>query len=209
MKKKTMRKLIIVLLAVIAIAIGILIFANRNESIHKLAKIYEQLSASSSYLFEMERNDDNKIIMAKKDNDTVIDQYSETEHLATIVKDGITYFVIHDREEYYIYGNKITEQNLLAEEIKEIIQKPYLTGIEKIKGKKYYCEEYEGSTVFIISNSLNINSENIKTRFFFDNNGKLAYIKTMIEGNQELLKVNLQYEVQDTIFEIPSHYAEN
>ena len=62
--------------------------------------------------------------------------------------------------------------------------------------------------MFIITNDLDLSQENVKTRFFFDNNGKLAYIKTMTDNDQELLKVSLTNEVKDELFEVPSHYAE-
>lgn len=209
MKKKKMRKLVIVVLVVIAMIIGILIFINRDESVHKLAQIYEHLNTNQTYLFEMEQNSDNKTIMAKKYDKTLIDQYSKDNHSTTIVKDNTTYLVLHDREEYYIYGQNNVEQNILTDGLKDVIAKPYSTGTEKIKGKRYSYEEYAGSTIFMFASTLDINEEDIKTRFFFDNDGKLAYIKTMTGTKQELLKVNLSQEVDDSIFEIPLNYAEN
>ena len=157
----------------------------------------------------MEKNDDNKVILAKKENNTIIDQYSKENHSSTIVKDNSTYLVLHNREEYYIYENNNVNQNILIDEIKGIVEKTYTTGTERIKGKKYDYEEYAGSTIFTISNTLDENQENVKTRFFFDNEGNLTYIKTMTMDNQELVKVKLEMQVDDKIFEIPSNYAEN
>jgi len=208
MRKKKLIKLIIIILLILAIIIGINKFINKDATTHKLSQIYNQISEGQPYLFEMERNEKNKVIMAQKDNKIIIDQYSENNHSTTVVKDNNTYLILHDREEYYVYEQNNVKQNILPDGIKEVIDKPYETGTEKIKGKKYDYEEYSESTMFIITNDLDISEENIKTRFFFDDEGNLAYIKTMTQHDQELLKINLTNEVKDDIFNIPSHYAE-
>ncbi len=46
-----------------------------------------------------------------------------------------------------------------------------------------------------------------KTRFYFDGD-KLVYIKTIIGDKQEVLKVDLSYNVDSKLFEIPSDYQE-
>lgn len=199
--------LIIVILVIIAIIFGISKMKGENEEIHQLADIYNKLNTNQTYLFEMKRNDDNKVIMAKKDDQTIIDQYTENSRTTTIVKNNDTYLVLHDREEYYVYRQNNIEQNILTDNIKLVADKTYVTGTEKIKGKTYNYEEYAGSTMFMIEN-LDMNEEDVKTRFFFDKSGNLVYIKTMTPDNQELLEVSLQYEVDDAIFEIPSNYAE-
>lgn len=63
--------------------------------------------------------------------------------------------------------------------------------------------------MFMISNLININDTNVKTRFYFDSKNNLTYIKTILDNKQELLKVTLKKDVKDSIFEIPSDYAEN
>ena len=63
--------------------------------------------------------------------------------------------------------------------------------------------------MFMISNLININDTNVKTRFYFDSKNNLTYIKTILDNKQELLKVTLEKDVKDSIFEIPSDYAEN
>ena len=210
MKKKKIRQLIIVILVVILIIIGISKFINnKNDDIHKLAKIYEELNTSQTYLFEMEQNSDNKTVMAKKGDKTIIDQYSKDSHTTTIVKEENTYLVLHEREEYYVYEQNNVEQSILTDGIKEVVEKQFTTGTEKIKGKRYSYEEYNGSTMFMVSNTLDINEEDVKTRFYFDKDNNLVYVKTMNGNNNELLKVTLEQEVDDSIFEIPLHYAEN
>ena len=210
MRKKRMRQLIIIILVVIGLIIGIRkIIGNKDDNIHRLAKIYEELNTSQTYLFEMEQSSDNKTIMAKKGDKTIIDQYSKDGHTTTIVKDDNTYLVLHDREEYYVYEQNNVEQSILTDGIKEVIEKQFTTGDEKVKGKKYSYEEYDGSTMFMVTNTLDINEENVKTRFYFDKDNNLVYIKTINGDNNELLKVKLEQDVDDSVFEIPSHYAEN
>ena len=50
-------------------------------------------------------------------------------------------------------------------------------------------------------------NEEVKTRFYFKGD-KLAYIKTIIGEKQELLKVDISYDVDNNLFEIPSDYKE-
>ena len=157
----------------------------------------------------MEQDEDNKTIMAQKGDKTIIDNYSDNSHTTTIVKDDNTYLVLHDREEYYVYEQNNVERAILTDGLKEITDKEFVTGTENVKGEKYVYEEYQGSTMFMNESSLDVNEEDIKTRFYFDNDDNLVYIRTIKGLNQELLKVNIQMEVDDSIFEIPSNYAEN
>ena len=201
------------LIGIILVIIAIVVIANKifknNEDEHKLLKIYNDLNSSQAYSFEMEQSNDNKTIMAKKEDKTLIDQYSEDSHSTTLIKDNNTYLILHDREEYYVYENNNIEQNILTDGLKTVVDKVFITDSEKVKGKKYSYEEYSGSTMFMVSSSLDVDEADIKTRFYFDKNDNLVYIKTIYGGKQELLKINLQKEAEDKLFEIPSHYAEN
>lgn len=216
MKKNKRIFLIVIVILMIAIIFGIVKIVNKNSpKEQRLSKIYQDLEDSQTYLFEIEKNNNNKTIMAKKGDKTIIDQYtknSETNvenHTTTLVKDNNTYLILHDRKEYYVYAQNNVEQTILTDGLKEIISKSYTTGTEKIKGKKYSYEEYDGSSMFMISNLININDTNVKTRFYFDSKNNLTYIKTILDNKQELLKVTLEKDVKDSIFEIPSDYAEN
>ncbi len=216
MKKNKRIFLIVIVILIIAIIFGIVKIVNKNSPKEQmLSKIYQDLEESQTYLFEIEKNNNNKTIMAKKGDKTIIDQYtknSETNvenHTTTLVKDNNTYLILHDRKEYYVYTENNVEQTIVTDGLKEIISKSYTTGTEKIKGKKYSYEEYDGSSMFMISNLININDTNVKTRFYFDSKNNLTYIKTILDNKQELLKVTLEKDVKDSIFEIPSDYAEN
>lgn len=216
MKKNKRIFFIVVILIIIGIIFGIIkLVGNKEDKIQKLAKIYEELNNNQTYLFEMEQNSNNKTIMAKKGNETIIDQYSKDSeskvesHTTTLVKDNNTYLILHDREEYYVYQQNNVEQNILTDGIKDVIDREYTTGEEKVRGKKYKYEEYNGSTMFMITNTLELDESSIKTRFYFDNSGKLTYIKTIYGEDSELLKVKLENNVDDSLFEIPANYAEN
>lgn len=204
------KKIIFIFIAIIIIGIILLKTVNNSDkNENKLLKIYENLNTSQSYLFDMQQNDENKLTIGKKDNKTIIDQYSQDGHTTTLVKNDTTYLILHDREEYYIYEQNNVEQSILTDGLKDIIEREYTTGEEKIYGKKYYYEEYNCSTMFIITNTINSEQEDIKTRFYFDKDDNLVYIKTIFTNKQELLKINLKQEIEDSIFEIPSNYAEN
>ena len=157
----------------------------------------------------MKKSDEDKTIMAKKGDKTIIDDYTEDSHTTTIVKDNNTYLVLHDREEYYVYEQNNVEQSILTDGLQEVVTKDFVIGTESVKGKKYLYEEYQGSTMFMEASSLEVNEEEIKTRFYFDTDNNLVYIRTIKGVNQELLKISIQKDVDESIFEVPSHYAEN
>lgn len=210
MKRKKIRKIVLIVLIVVALAIVIIkLTSGKDENIKRLENLYNELNASQTYLFEMQKNDKSKTIMAKKDDKTIIDDYSENNHTTTIVKDNDTYLVLHDREEYYVYEQNNVVQTILTDGLQEVTKKDFVTGAEKVKGKKYLYEEFAGSTIFMEASAHEVNEDDIKTRFYFDDNNNLAYIRTIKGVNQELLKINIQKEVDDSIFELPSHYAEN
>ena len=217
MKKNKRVKIIVIILVIIGIIFGISkIIGNKNKKIQELAQIYNELSSSQTYQFEWEQNENNKTIMAKDGDKILIDQYSKEEdstiqnHSKTLIKDNITYFILPDRKEYYVYeGNTVDQTSFLTDGIKDMMGKEYTKGNEKVKGKRYDYEEYNGSSMFLIDNSLNLEENDIKTRFYFDKKGNLVYIKTLYGDKHELLKVSLSKDVDSSVFEIPADYAEN
>ena len=217
MKKNKRIKIIVIILVIIGIIFGISkIIGKKNSKGQELSKIYEDLNSSQTYQFEWEQNENNKTIMAKDGNKILIDQYSKEEdstiqnHSKTLIKDNITYFILPDRKEYYVYeGNTVDQTSFLTDGIKDIMGKEYTKGNEKVKGKRYDYEEYNGSSMFLIDNSLNLEENDIKTRFYFDKKGNLVYIKTIYGDKHELLKVSLTNDIDSSVFEIPADYAEN
>ena len=210
MRRKKIRNLLLaIIVSVIVIAVILIIAIANKGTAKRLEELYNGLNTTQTYLFEMIESENNKTIMAKKGNKTIIDAYIDDSHTTTIVKDNNTYLVLHDRKEYYVYEQNNVEQSILTDALKDVVGKEFVTGTEKVKGKKYSYEEYQGSTMFMKTGSLDINEEDIKTRFYFDNENNLVYIRTIKGVNQELLEVKMKKEVDDSVFEIPSDYAEN
>ena len=216
MKKNKRINLIVIILVIIGIIFFVSkIVGNKNSKVQELAKVYNKLNSSQAYQFKWEQNDNNKTIIIKDGYKTLIDQYSKEEdsatqnHTKTLIKENSTYLILPDRKEYYIYEGNNVDQTFLIDGIKEIMGKEYTKGTEKVKGKKYKYEEYSGSTMFLLSNSLNLDENDVKTRFYFDSKDNLVYIKTIYGDNHELLKVSLTNDIDSSVFEIPADYAEN
>ena len=216
MKKNKRINLIVIILVIIGIIFFVSkIVGNKNSKVQELAKVYNKLNSSQAYQFKWEQNDNNKSIIIKDGDKTLIDQYSKEEdsatqnHTKTLIKENSTYLILPDRKEYYIYEGNNVDQTFLIDGIKEIMGKEYTKGTEKVKGKKYKYEEYSGSTMFLLSNSLNLDENDVKTRFYFDSKDNLVYIKTIYGDKHELLKVSLTNDIDSSVFEIPADYAEN
>ena len=216
MKKNKRINLIVIILVIIGIIFFVSkIVGNKNSKVQELAKVYNKLNSSQAYQFKWEQNDNNKTIIIKDGDKTLIDQYSKDEdsatqnHTKTLIKENSTYLILPDRKEYYIYEGNNVDQTFLIDGIKEIMGKEYTKGTEKVKGKKYKYEEYSGSTMFLLSNSLNLDENDVKTRFYFDSKDNLVYIKTIYGDKHELLKVSLTNDIDSSVFEIPADYAEN
>ena len=216
MKKNKGISLVIIILVIIGIIFCISRIINKkNDQTQKLSKIYEDLNSSQTYQFEWEQNNSNKTIIARDEDKTLIDQYSKEDdtanqtHTKTLIKDNVTYLILPDRKEYYVYEGNNVDQTFLTDGIKDIMSKEHTNGTEKVRGKKYDYEEYDGSSMFLLSNSLNLDENDVKTRFYFDKKGNLVYIKTIYGDQHELLKVSLNKSVDSSVFDIPSDYAEN
>ena len=50
-----------------------------------------------------------------------------------------------------------------------------------------------------------VEESEVKTRFYFDKD-KLVYIKSILPDKEQLIKVEISYEVNGDLFEIPSDY---
>ena len=219
MKKKISIPLIpIVLVMITIILIVILVEQIPNES-SKLLKVYDRMIEKQIYSFtRYDFEEKNKLINYRKSDKTLIDMYNSGKHTSTLVVEGDTYLIKHENKEYYVYQNNNLDQEVLTDNLRNIVELEYTTGKEKIYGKKYKYEEYNGVSDFLISLANNMESNSVKTRFYFDGN-ELVYLKTIYDvideetGErvqvEELQTVKVEYEVEDSVFEIPSDYAEN
>jgi len=214
MKKKSI--IILIIIATI-IALGFVIYyININNKENKLNKLYEKIFNAKEYICTIEDNENNFILIAKKGEKYLIEKKSqkkldeqgkevEEEYTSTLVKDNQMYYILHNREEYYTYANSGKQEDILLEELKTIIDgKLYQKGREKVNGRKYNYEEYDG--IFIFSNEIDTDVD-LKTKFYFKRNN-LSYMKTVIGEKQKIRRIEIKYEVNDSLFEIPSTYAE-
>lgn len=216
--KKKIGVIITVIILVIGIIAGIICYQINNPE-NRLEKVYEKMISNQTYVFSRSnQNEENKIVTTRKGDNTMIDMYNSGKHTTTLIKEGDTYLILHEMQEYYVYKNNKNDESILTDELKRIIEKEHTVGEEIVNGKKYYYEQYDGQTDFLIYTYKDMDNETVKTKFYFDGR-KLEYIKTEYrtvdpetgETNdiEELLKVNVKYEVEDGVFEIPSTYAEN
>lgn len=220
MKKKILIPLpIILVIIIIAIVVAILLLTNIKDEKSKLSKVYEKMTNSQVYAFtRYDLGEQHKFITYKKGNKTLIDMYNPEEHSSTLVVNGNTYLIRHEEKEYYVYVNNTLDEDVLMNTLKNIINEQYTTGSEKIYGKKYKYEEYTGVSDFLITAPRDIDENSVKTRFYFKGN-ELVYLKTIYDAideetektthTEEIQTIKIEYNVEDSIFEIPRDYAEN
>ena len=219
MNKKISIPIIPIVIAIIAVVIVIVVMRGTQDGASKLSKVYEKMVNNQTYVFtRYDFEEKNKIITYRKADKTLIDMYSTGEHLSTLVVDGDTYLIRHESKEYYVYPNNNIDEEVLTDNLKEIIELEYTTGKEKIYGKTYKYEEYNGVSDFLISSSRDMDTSSVKTRFYFKGN-ELVYLKTIYDvvdeetgektQTEELQTVKVEYQVEDSVFEIPADYAEN
>ncbi len=218
MSKK--KKIIIAVSSVIAILVVCLIIFlvvnnqsktntsnGENTSNTRLSKVYEKMNDKLTYSFEATLDNENKMVIKRKNNQARKDLTLEGELTTQIVRDGNTYLLQEDTKKYYEYLNNELELTELATIIQDLINNQEPTKAqEELDGDKYECEEYKGTSYFWLEPiEQSINEEETTIKFYFKGNN-LKYIKTTINDKEELLQVNIEYNVDDSEFEIPSEY---
>ena len=199
------KKIILISIAVIIILLTIsgivwyFVFVNNsggNDRVNegtensKLSKLYQELSSKNSYSFETVLDDDNKMFYAKSGNVA----YTDTNYNG-------------NESKYYTYKNNMVNLNKVQEAFDELINTgSFETGREEINGENYNYEQYAGKTNLALQ-SFDDDTNNVKTRLYFKGDD-LVYIKTISGETEELIKVNISYEVDQNLFEIPSDYRE-
>lgn len=211
---KSKKSIIIFSVIIIILLIVALTFIFKQEQNDRVLNMYKKICDNQDFTFSMEEQSEDikyNVSMAQRGTDVCIDMYTDNEHTTTLVLEKNAYFIMHDSEEYYEYSSDDIDADIIISSLKKMTQKSYITGREEINGKTYYYEEYENNdTDFLIFVNINEDST-VKTRFYFDGND-IAYIKNIVttddEQQEELLKITLEYDVQEELFEIPENYAE-
>ena len=134
--------------------------------------------------------------------------YAENYHTTTLTKSDGTYVLMHDEKEYSFYETDDAGADILTDELYNLKGKEYKVGKEKINNETYKYEEYNGFSAFSTMTNKEVNEEETKTKFYFDKENNLKYIKTIVQDEEEMLEIQVTYSVDDEIFEIPSDYAE-
>lgn len=215
-KKKKVITISIIFIILLALIVGLCIFlVNRNKTedngssleTTKIGRLYDKLNKQETFSVTTIIDDNNKEIYSKTSNAAYTDTIYDGEESKFIIKDGNSYLLNDSNKIYFTYQNNNIEFNRVLEQLEEVKNAELVEGTENIEGKEYNYEEYSGFTNFAFKLSDEGNSENVKTRFYFEKD-KLVYIKTITDDTQELLKVDISNKVDEGIFEIPSDYKE-
>lgn len=209
-KSKKFIVTILIMIILCIVAVGLIINFNNND---RVLKMYNNLLQSDGFVLSMEEvNSDYKYNMkiSQKDNNVYIDMNSESEHTSTLIVNDYAYFIMHNDKQYFVYNSENVDGDIIVSGLKNAVDQEYNSGTEFVYGKEYYYEEYSNITAFLILLD-DSEEENVKTRFYFDNSD-IAYIKNVIKNNgqieEEIIKVSLTYDVDNSIFEIPNDYSE-
>ena len=219
MKKKT---IIIIAISVIVllIVIGLICFfvsrANNSESgdvgnsvqESKTIKIYNQLKESEKYQFTRKVNDENQVTIAKSGDRAYEEETFNGKKTYYVVNEGDLYLLNKNTERYYKYQNNDEILHEITDAFSRIEGMTYTEGKEDINEKSYKYEEFKGIQEFLIdSNLYTDNSDEAITRFYYSGDD-LKYIKTIVGDKEELLEINIEYNVDDSLFEIPEGYSD-
>lgn len=207
-KRKNTIIIAIAVIVIILIAIGIIFFVKNNKRIEKVSNYYEKLKNSDGYNFSAILNNENGISYTREGNKAYIDSTYKGRNSKYIIKDRNTYLLKENDKSYYEYTNNSIELYKVENQFANIKDNEATTGREKIDETKYKYEEFKGYTSFYFDSiDEGVNEDNIKTRFYFDKENNLVYIKTIIDENTEqLVKVECSDEINTNVFEIPSDY---
>lgn len=213
MEKKQKIFIISICVIVAIIIVGLIVYAittSRTESANenRLANMYEKMMQDETYSITFQLDDNNKYTVSRKGDVANIDMYNNGDHTTNIIRDGNTYLLMYSTKRYYTYQNNVIGLGELPSQLNEMIQNQQPEkGQEKIDGHNYRYEEYKGVSDFLMNTDENVIEENTNTRFYFDGDD-LKYIQTIMEDESELIRVEVSYNVDDTIFEIPSDFEE-
>ena len=219
MKKKTII-IIAISIIVLLIVIGLICFfvsrANNSESgdagnsaqESKTIKIYNQLKESEKYQFTRKVNDENQVTIAKSGDRAYEEETFNGKKTYYVVNEGDLYLLNKSTERYYKYQNNDEILHEITDAFSRIEGMTYTEGKEDINEKSYKYEEFKGIQEFLIdSNLYTDNSDEAITRFYYSGDD-LKYIKTIVGDKEELLEINIEYNVDDSLFEIAEGYSD-
>lgn len=176
---------------------------NQTES-SKVSELYNMLKERNGFSFEAKLNEEEYLYYSKLNNMAYINTVYEGRMIKNLIKDGNTYLLVDATKTYYTYSNNQTNLNMVIKSLERVKDLEYETGRERVNDTNCSYEEYIGLTNFAMGDFTE-DTEDVKTRFYFDGD-ELVYIKTIEGEKEELLKVDISYDVDTDLFQIPSNY---
>lgn len=175
----------------------------------KSLKLYEKLivNKDTGYTITMKIDNDNKTTIVVKGDKAYQEELSKGEITKYIVKDGNTYLLSEKTKKYYTYQNNSTILSKITNALDYFQGCDYIAGTEKIDGKKYNYEEYQETSEFLINYNILGDNDIGNTKLYFKGD-ELKYVKTTGLKGEELSKISINYNVDESLFEIPSEYTD-
>ena len=202
---------ICVILAIIIVALIVYVVTKtetESASKNRLSNMFEKMVQNQTYSITFSLNDNNRYTVSRKGDVANIDTYNDGSHTTNMIRDGNTYLLMYNTKKYYTYQNNATGLGEISNQLNETIQSQEPEkGQEQINGNNYRYEEYKGISYFLMNTDEEISEEDTNTRFYFDGDD-LEYIRTIMGDKSELISVDVSYDVDDNIFEIPSDFQE-
>ena len=96
--------LIVIISIIILIIYAVTNIGGESESKdeNRLVNIYERMTQNETYSITFQLNDNNRYTVYRKGDVANIDTYDDGNHTAHIVKDGNTYLLMYEMNQYYI-----------------------------------------------------------------------------------------------------------
>lgn len=150
-KKKIIIISIIAILLIIAVALVIIFSSNKSNStkiqeqdtgISRIKEICSKLEKNPTYTFKTMLNDENQLVIARKENKAYVEVVDEGEKNTYIVDNNNTTVLVDRTKKYYTYENNNTYLTKVTNNMRQLLKQDYVSGMEKIDNKEYYYEEY-------------------------------------------------------------------
>lgn len=218
--KKIVFVVVIAILVIAMITLGLYFaFNHKNkkteievegETKSKTEIFYSEILKKNRYTFTQTVDDENKSTIMKDGEKgySAITVNGNTDYY--VVKDGDTYYLDEGEKTYYQYKNNTDTLSKLILILQDLVfADEFKTGNEKINGKNYSYDEFLDMSSFLINPQLKALDASRKrvTRLYYRDN-ELKYIKTMVGDQEEIIKIELKDEVDQSKFAIPSNYKD-
>lgn len=212
-KKEILISVAIIILIIVGIVIYINSKKNNSQNVEELkntktSQLYNKILEADEIIVTQALDDNNKTTIAIKNDSGYKEVVSDGSLEKYIVKNGDTYYIDESNKKYYRYQSNDMILTEIKEQFEDLYKQPVTKGKEKVNGETYNYEEIAKYQNFLVNEKLSVkNLEYARTRLYYNNND-LVYIKTIAGDNEEIIKVNISYNVNDDYFRIPEDYTD-